>query len=69
MFPGTVKSDGNAYLLKIDNANFEPSGVVLSRQLALKKLTGEEEIGSIISKLKLGCTMLSDKSGKFSFQK
>lgn len=46
---GTVKSDGNAYLLKIDNANFEPSGVVLSRQLALKKLTGEEEIGSIIS--------------------
>lgn len=50
MFTGTVKTDGKSYLLNIDNAKFEPSGVVLSNQLALQKLKGDGEISFIISK-------------------
>lgn len=57
---GTVKQDGNSYLLSVDSAKFAFPGISLSSRLILQKLAGDEEIGSIISKLNKSQTPISN---------
>ncbi|KAI5726784.1 hypothetical protein M8J76_008453 [Diaphorina citri] len=47
---GTVRN-GSPHLLAIDDAQFEPSGVILSEQLLLHKLEQSQDLASIINEL------------------